>query len=146
MEYIRLLHLKHYDRNRKRFAELAFKNSSAAHGGGISVVHPICACQPVTGACLCNHIAQYYATVAGEPCAYWTFDDARLPEHNIEEVPSHTGDVCHRNIRGVGSGRAKTIFDANQSAASLKLCVGGVAEAFTPDRAETLYLEHIEPH
>ena len=84
MEVIRILNLRHFDRNVRRFRDIVCKNASKSDPsvvtpdgrGGFSVFDPACACvnQAQNPNCVCNHISRFYDRVAGEPCAYWIFD------------------------------------------------------------------------
>jgi hypothetical protein len=99
---------------------------------------------------VCEHIARYYAHVAAEPCAFWTFDIEELrPANPIPDaqspqayaVPSDTGDDCHRNIHHLSDNQADKIR-RRWTEASLRICVGGKSEPFTVDRVIALINEY----
>ena len=108
--YVRILKAEHFDPRRNRFVDLAFKPSSPARGGGISVFDYDCA--GGTPSAACAHIARWYQDLSGQPAIFWWFTSAQLPNGSvhIEEEPSKTGDECHRNIHGLSAGRAKKFF------------------------------------
>lgn len=95
MEYVRLLHPKHFDCELSQFKSLAFKDS----GSGASVIqYP---CVDATGATICQHIRRYYPNVGGEPPVFWIFDDTILPpQTKITQKRSRSGDDCHHDITG----------------------------------------------
>lgn len=99
MEYVRLLHPKHFDCQRGEFKSLAFK----VYDDGASVIHLGC----VTGVTICQHIRKYYPNVGGEPPVFWIFDKAILPkECRLVQKQSDSGDDCHYNIVSNGSDNA----------------------------------------
>lgn len=110
MEYIRLLHKRHYDHHRGRFQTLVFKNTSRPRGGpGISVISVQCILD--AGRTLCQHIREYYARVADEPPIFWRFSPHILPSgYRLEPQESDTGDVCHYNIVGLSDKQAEDYF------------------------------------
>lgn len=120
MEYIRVIHRRHYDRRRKKFQSLAFKNSS--NGGGISVIGKECILQ--RSSTICGHISEYYARIASEPPIFWEVDEQILPSTcNIVQQESNTGDLCHHNIYGVSDKEARNIIK-NVPVQDFKICKG----------------------
>lgn len=75
-----------------------------------------------------------------EPCVFWTFDAAILKPDDpkvttppvIVEIPSDTGDDCHRNIHHLTPGRAKSILNKHSDPPEehLVMCVNGKAQPF----------------
>ena len=113
MEYIRFLHVRHFDNHPKqnRFKSLAFRNST---GGGASVVQR--ACIDATNITICDHIRRYYSpAIAGEPPIFWIFDESILTAgHRLEQERSDTGDDCHYNIHGVSDAHYKKILKSKR--------------------------------
>ena len=160
MEVIRILDLRLFDRDRQRFRDLVYKNSSRAPEapetpdgrGGFSVIGLECACNGVDGDCVCGHIAQFYSGVAPQPCAYWRFDTNEFnpPSPNPQnltapvmlEVPSDTGDDCHRNVHHVSDSRLEKKFKKLQANMALRLCVDGHSQTFSVEQATALYNQH----
>jgi hypothetical protein len=96
MEYVRLLHPKHFDCQRGEFKSLAFK----VYDDGASVIQLAC----VAGASICQHIRKYYPDVGGDPPVFWIFDEAILPKDcRLAQKRSDSGDDCHFNIISTGS-------------------------------------------
>lgn len=109
MQLIRIIHQKHFDRNRGRFQSLAFRPSS---NGGISVIDGQCALAN-TGS-LCQHLRHYYAHVSGCPPLFWLFDAVILPSaHLIEVSPSDSQDACHRDIKNLTPREAERTFKSH---------------------------------
>ena len=160
MEVTRILDLRQFDRFGRRFRDLVYKNSSRLPDeaatpdghGGFSVFETSCACGTLTDACVCQHIKQFYDTVAPQPCAFWTFDtDSFIPKPpnkekikapEIVSVPSDTGDHCHRNVHNISDNRLGKAFRRPETEHGLRLCFDGHAEAFTADRAIELLHHH----
>ena len=106
MDFIRIIHPKHYDPDRKSFSSLAFKPSS---DGGISVVSRECIEQ--TGSSICGHIAKFYGTVSGSPPIFWEIPAGILPPQcQFIQNPSDTGDDCHHNLIGLNDREARRII------------------------------------
>jgi hypothetical protein len=92
MEYVRLLHPKHFDCQRGEFKSLAFK----VYDDGASVIQLGCV---LGNASICEHIRKYYPNVGGEPPIFWIFDEGLLPEGSrLVQKQSDSGDCCHFNI------------------------------------------------
>ena len=163
MEVVRILNLRHFDRTARRFRDIVCKNASKSDPtavtpdgrGGFSVFDPACACvdQGQNPNCVCSHISKFYDQVAGEPCAYWRFDHEMFnpPIQNpknipvLVHVPSHTGDDCHANLHNVSDDRLKNARK-HQTEQTLRICVGGVSEPFTADRAiELINIHYPDP-
>ena len=105
MEIIRLLHILHYDVRKKRFTSPAFRNSS----NGISIIDEQCIRD--LGSATCEHIINYYSSIASEPPIFWRFSTDILPTpHSIVSEVSTTGDVCHYNIQGLSNKQARDFF------------------------------------
>jgi hypothetical protein len=99
MEYVRLLHPKHFDCQRGDFKSLAFK----VYDDGASVIQLAC----VAGLGICQHIQQYYPNVGGDPPVFWIFDEAILPKDcRLVQKRSDSGDDCHFNIVSTSSNNA----------------------------------------
>jgi hypothetical protein len=158
MEVVRIFDLRQFDRTVRRFRDLVYKNSKRKPDdpptpdgrGGFSVFEAACACpgDGLESSCFCDHIAKFYATIGPEPCVYWAFDiklfdppnpnPQKLQAAVLLEVPSDTGDVCHRNMHHVGDGRLDRIRK-HQKEEDLRICVNGKSEPFTIARATELY-------
>lgn len=92
MEYVRLLHPKHFDCQRDEFKSLAFK----VYDDGASIIQLACVALR-----LCDHIRKFYPNVGGEPPVFWIFDEALLPQDSrLVQKRSDSGDDCHFNIVG----------------------------------------------
>jgi hypothetical protein len=107
MEWIRLIHIDHFDVRRQRFTSLAFKNSSDVSGASIIGL----ACVDERGVEVCEHIAEFYAGTASDPAIFWVFDDAILPPDNlITQQDSPSGDKCHYNLLDVPDAALRRII------------------------------------
>lgn len=112
MGYVRLVHPKHWESNRSRFSDLAYKKSS---DGGLSVFDVECAERD--GGLICAHIARYYPNVGGDPAIFVIIESGELPEGaTVAQTPSATpeqvaagleDDECHHEVDGVGNGALK---------------------------------------
>jgi hypothetical protein len=101
MEYVRLLHPRHFDRQHGEFKSLAFK----VYDDGASVVQ--LACVVAAGSNICPHVRKFYPDVGGDPPVFWIFDEAILPKDcRLVQKRSDTGDDCHFNIVSTGSDNA----------------------------------------
>jgi hypothetical protein len=119
MELILLLHISQYDANCGRFTSDSFKESSREYGGGISVVDRDCAVAKSDS--ICAHIRRFYSGITQEPPIFWFFDSSILRGSELENEPSTTGDLCHRNIRNFPRKEARRIFRA-QDMFTFKIC------------------------
>ena len=118
MEFIRTVHPSHYVKHRKRFASLAFKNSS--DGSGISVISSSCIERKTKS--ICKHIRKYYPSIAGTPIIFWKIDSNTPPTCcNFVQSPSTTGDECHYNIENLSDKEARKII-RNQPPSSFYIC------------------------
>jgi hypothetical protein len=130
MELVLLLHISQYDEKLERFRSSCFERSEDS---GISVFVQECA-EDTTGS-VCAHARAFYGEVAGEPPTFWAFDEAILPEdYSLDEVPSVTGDDCHRNIEDVSNNRAKKFFKKQQAEnPSFQICDGDESRPLTEE-------------
>ena len=95
MQYVRLLHPKHFDCQLDEFKSLAFRDS----GNGASVIQH--SCIDATGSTVCAHVRRYYPDVGGEPPIFLVFDEADLPaDSRLIKKRSTSGDDCHHDITG----------------------------------------------
>ena len=158
MDLTRIIDPQHLDHRLQRLTNVAFKRSTgirtdAPDGkAGLSVFDTKCACPDLNGDCLCRHIAQYYSLRFPEPCVFWTFDFSILDSPNpnpddipspvLVDVPSDTGDECHRNIHFLSPGRAKKLLYHNTDPPELHLhiCIDGKVQPFSWDLAAKLLL------
>lgn len=131
MEVIRLIHHKHYDPDSKRFRSLAFRNSS--NDGGISVVDIECIVRQIQNEeTVCDHVLKFYPNIAGQPIIYWIIRTRNIEKENpdinlkLEEKESHTGDICHINIKGLSNNKAKNFFYGNCCPPNLRICNKGI--------------------
>lgn len=110
MEYIRLVHWKHWDKQKKNFQGLAFQNSS--ENNAVSVVDRKCAAERDKRD-ICVRLNEFYAGYS--PCfAVWIFDNKLLPDGaKFTDEPSDSGDKCHRNLRGLSNSQAQKFFKRN---------------------------------
>ena len=156
MEVIRIFNLRYFDRTKRRFRDVVYRNSarpadpaSTPDGrGGFSVFEAACACGDLNGDCICHQIAKFYNAVASDPCAYWPFDTSifdppnpnpdKLPAPVLIPVPSETGDDCHRNLHNVSDNRFDK-YRKIQTEQDLRICLNGRNEPFTADRAIELF-------
>ena len=154
MEVTRIISLRQFDGNKCRFSNVVFKHSSGTAQNtpdgklGISVFDNNCACNPVTGDCICAHIATFYGQIFQEPCAYWTFETNLLqpPDPNPQNIPtpvlvnapSATGDACHYTIHNITDSRAQRLFEQRVTDGHLRLCVDGHSIAFDCETATRL--------
>ena len=103
MGFIRLIHIKHWDRKRQRFQSLAFKSST---DNGISVIETECIAD--RGRAICEHVRTYYSVVAGEPVIFWEVPDDVYDGCEFVQETTDTGDDCHYNIVGLAKQRARS--------------------------------------
>ncbi len=112
MLYLRLIHPAHWHPRRKRFVRLAFRNSSPALGGGISVVDRRCIEE--RGRTVCAHVSIFYIKFRA-PVILWEINANILPVgSSLEEELGPEGDECHLNIRGISDAEAEEILKLNQ--------------------------------
>lgn len=106
MRWIRFVHSKFYDHDKKRFMSLAFNPSS---NGGLSVVNEKCAVN--TSGTVCANAKEYYPDrIIGDPPIYWIFDDSIFP-CDIDIKPDRSnGDPRHHNIFGLTQKQAGKTF------------------------------------
>ena len=159
MELTRIFNLLQYDRQRRRFRDLALRHSANPADplttpdghGGISVFETACACPTLDGDCICGHIARYYPDVASDPCAYWTFELDALPQRlNVSpDAPrpvvvevAGDPDECHRNLHHMSDGQADKLRRRINHEVEVRLSVNGRSEAFTEERVIALINEH----
>ena len=88
-----------------------------------------------TGTPLCQHIAQYYPPpIVGEPITYWEIPTDQLPgQTTIIATPSDTGDVCHRELKGLSNNQRIRFFKQQYRSEDVRVCQDGVPVAFRPD-------------
>ena len=120
MELIRLVPKQHFDRTKRRFNRLAFRNSS--DGSGISVIASECIER--LSPSICWHIRYFYSEVSRGPAIFWRFAAEILPTGcRLEQQDSATGDVCHYNIVNLSDGEARQLFQRYASdLAAFQLC------------------------
>src|SRR5436190_11854719 len=107
MGFIRLIHQRHYDPDRREFKSPAFKPSH--DGSGISVIDTKCIER--TSGSICEHIASYYSGVSGTPPIFWNISPQILPEMcRLVQQKTDTGDDCHYNLIGLSIKQARAIF------------------------------------
>jgi hypothetical protein len=126
MEYIRLIHPKHYDPRRNEFKSLAFKNSS--NDCAASVL--LCKCLDESQNGWCGHIRHYYTPlgITSEPALFLEVIVSKLPtEHRIEQDMSD-GDECHYVIFNVSDGHYRKLLKSAKLA-DFMICRNG---HFTP--------------
>jgi hypothetical protein len=118
MEYIRLVHPRSFNRERREFDDLAFKKSS---GGGMSIFEVECA--TAASGLICEHIRKFYPHVAGQPAVFCRLQDADFPDgaHLIESL-SDRGDDCHRELDRIGNGALKRHFRAKRAWENFFIC------------------------
>ena len=138
MEAIRLFHIRHYDRRRKRFRSTAF----TYFGEGISIIEKQCII--TSSMTICEHIRTYYPTTASEPPIFWIFSTDILPAPSII-VPtiSTTGDHCHYDIRQLSDNQRRNVFEKHaHNIASLRICSSdGSHQVPTVEQLHALSLE-----
>jgi hypothetical protein len=107
MDFIRVIHQKHYDPDKGRFTRLAFRPSS--DGSGISVFEKGCALRASHS--ICEHIERFYLSITGDPPIFWEIPHQKLPEKcQFVQTTSPTGDACHHNIVGLTEKEARDFF------------------------------------
>ena len=138
MEAIRILNPIHYDYVKKRFNSTAFRESSAGHGGGYSVVSVDCI--DAGGRTICEHLRTYYAETGGTAPVYWRFSTRVLPDgYQLEQETSPTQDDCHYNIRYLRRKDAERVFKAETANLSgVSICDGMDARQATFDELAAL--------
>ena len=114
MQYLRLIDPRWWSERDGCFNDMAFKPSSAARGGGISVVETHCACRETGTACA--HLEKFYGPKFAPPILVWKFDGDVFPGHKITNEPGPNGCPCHRNVREVSKGKARKHFEDDYDA------------------------------
>jgi hypothetical protein len=113
MLYLRLIRPNFWDARKKRFVRVAFRNSSAEYGGGISVVDRQCA-EEHSGT-TCAHLGNFYDKFK-YPIIIWQVDSEALPAHEITPEEAAEGvDPCHRNLVGIENAAAEELFRQDQA-------------------------------
>lgn len=65
-------------------------------------------CAVAASGVVCQHIAEFYPHVAGDPAVFCQINDDELPQgFGVEITPSDTNDACHREIIDVSNGALK---------------------------------------
>ena len=104
MAFFRLLHLRDWDEDMGRFSDVGFIHSG--DGTGVSVVLKQCteAAALETGDGVATRLAAYYPTFV--PIVVWIIHET--PDGvNIVDVPSDTGDECHKGLVFPGESKRK---------------------------------------
>ena len=104
MPFVRLIHREHYNARKRRFLDLAFKNSK--DGTGISTVEYDCAVR--ASVTFCQHAPTYYPSYAS-PTIFWPIPEGIFPNESYVQETSTTGDDCHHNIKHISPGDADRI-------------------------------------
>lgn len=132
-EFVRLVHIKDYDRTLKRFQSGVFSRSSSDHA--VSVVRADCA-EYWCGS-ICTHSELYYPTVSRNPVIFWRFDDSVLPSNSrLEQSPSN-GDECHHNVCNLTKTQARGIA-LSMTVDTLTVCDDGRYLALTKEMVEAI--------
>jgi hypothetical protein len=119
MEYVRLVHPEDYDHNRGKFNDLVFKNST--DGSGLSVFEVECA--ENTSITLCAHIRPFYPLLTGDPAIFYVMNESEIPQSGrIVDIPSATGDECHRQIMDVSTTAMKKAFQNKRTPELFYIC------------------------
>src|ERR1051326_4907755 len=136
---IRLLDLRQFDRNSKRFRDTLYRHSAKPADpkttpdgrGGISVILAACACQNLECDCFCEYIGKFSSQSAPEPCAFVQFTVEELPISDVKNPPtlveklSTTGDPCHRNLHNISDNRFEKKLRCPEAEPSMRFCVDG---------------------
>jgi hypothetical protein len=117
--FIRVIHPKHFDYNKKRFSSLAFRNSS---NNGISVFE--LECTEIQGRPLCEHIHAFYPNpISGDPTIFWVISEDELPIGlDFIKHPSSSGDDCHVDIVGLNDKQARNMLISKEMS-DFKICL-----------------------
>ena len=136
--YVRILPKKQFIKRIGRFASVAFKNLR----GGISVIQRDCIIDG--GRTICGHLTHFYKSLDESPHVFWAFDaDVILPEDvEFEQEDSHSGDICHYNIRQVSNGKAKKIFTEHfETFRDAQICDGEAHRILTEEDISEFFPE-----
>ena len=83
---------------------------------------------------LCIHVEQFYSKITGTPIVVWYLDKSIIDEEiTLEEEPSDTGDICHRNIKGLSKGAARRFAKNHCKPENLSVCIEQEARSFDPE-------------
>ena len=103
MGHVRLVHPRHWERNKDRFSDLAFKSAADS---GMSVFD--IACAEARSGLICAHIDAFYKNVGGDPAVFLIVEDADWPNGwSMKHARSDSGDDCHREVEGPSDKRIK---------------------------------------
>lgn len=112
-DYVRIVHLKHWERERNRFYPFAFKRSSKSEkdpDGGVSLVSAKCVRS--SNKSLCEHLRYYYPpSIVSEPPVFLCITEEELPDCELKQKTSESGDVCHYNLVGWSHGRCTKFLE-----------------------------------
>jgi hypothetical protein len=113
-DYIRLVHLRHWDSRDKRFRTSAFQRSSAKQDPlrGVSIISTECISKGERT--VCQHISHFYCTVASEPPVFLLLKKSQLTDGDYIQENSEIicegevrKDSCHYNFVGWNDGQCK---------------------------------------
>src|SRR5260221_12728207 len=96
-DYVRIVHLIHWESERNRFQDYAF-NRSKAQGdgspGGVSLVSAVCIREH--GGIVCEHLRQYYPpNIVSDPAVFLCIKADECPDAQFVQKTTESGDVCH---------------------------------------------------
>ena len=134
MEVIRLLHIRDYDPQFGRFRSEVFRNSS--DGSGISVFTLVCAIGASGSGC--EHARRFYPTRYVEPPIFWLINMTELPNCDLIQKTSSSGDACHHNLVGLSDNAARRFFKAHD-VGSYFICNGNTHVPATWPQVKALH-------
>lgn len=98
--YVRIVHLKHWETHRSRFSFAAFNRSKAksdGSSGGVSVVSADCVRKSERS--ICEHLRHYYPpNIVSDPAVFLPIQSDEFPGGEMKQETTDSGDECHYNL------------------------------------------------
>ena len=145
-ECILYIPISKYEPGKGRFRSECMENSS--DDSGLSVVSLPCVSNKASNPC--DHGRAYYPNIAGDAPIFFVFVPSEIfGECSLEEVPSDSGDDCHRNLKGVSDKQAKKLMQnklpvGNVNFSQFKICAQDGIRAITQADIDILYQKYLD--
>ncbi len=161
-DFVRVVHLRHYEFERNRFYNFVFKRTSKQEDPeqGVSLVSVKCVRD--THRPLCEHLRYYPPNVVSEPPVFLPIAKEELPDCDLKHQPTEF-DECHYNLVGWSNGRCtkflETFWDKPEK---LVICLNGerhltlqdiydfrdgklTVEDSNPNKSPSFYQKYLKP-
>lgn len=115
-DFVRLVHLRHWDTVEGRFRSSIFQRSNKKLDPkqGVSIVSTKCILE--AGRTVCEHLRYFYPTVGSDPVVFLCLDETTISSE-LDATPSvirFDGEVrkddCHRNMLGWSAGQCRSFI------------------------------------